>query len=242
MIDGDIDFFHVKKATDAVDQESQLSSVRSLKEQFISISNDIQNVISPFSVEYGVKINYKLSFGNIKTEIGDYIQKTNPDIIVLGKRKAAPLKLDRDSVSNFVLNMFKGPVLLVSDTNQLEPNKLLSLGILNSFEKSNNIDLVDNLVENIQKPLKSFSFVNRTNLNTCNTTSDNKMVEFVFEDGDNSISCLSKYISKNNINLLCLDRAFNKVSPKVKVNDAINKLNVSMLLTRSERLQVNKLY
>jgi len=65
---------------------------------------------------------------------------------------------------------------------------------------------------------------------------DKKTIEYVFEYNDNTIKNLSNYLSKNNINLLCIDRGEkNDVNKKnlIKsdIDDVIKNLNVSILIT-----------
>lgn len=232
MINCEVEFFHVKKATDVVERESQLSAVRNIKDKYLEIDKAIQNVLQPINQSYNVNIKYSIAFGNVKALIDNYISKHKPDIIVMGKRKSIALKLNRDSITNFVLNKYKGSVLLFSDIIQLEPNKPLSLGLLNNSENRIPNEFTHSLMNYSQKPLKSFSVVKNSKKESRSVASDYKTVEYVFEAGDNSISNLSNYISRNKVNLLCLDRSINKSeSNELNLNEIINKLNVSLLLT-----------
>lgn len=236
MIDGQIEFFHVKKATDIVYRESQLSAVRNIRDEYIAIDKKVNDIINPFEKEHGKTIKKSISFGNVKQEIDNYISKSNPDIIVMGKRKSSILKLDRDSVTNFVLSKFKGSVLLLTDDNQLGIDKKLSLGLLNASNQSINIDFLDSLKHHSQKPLKSFSIVNKSNIENNTLTSNSNTVNYVFEAGSNSLNNLSNYVIKNNINLLCLEREQNK--NEININDTIKKVDVSLLLTANNNVAV----
>ncbi|WP_298901400.1 hypothetical protein [uncultured Psychroserpens sp.] len=55
MIDGDIHFFHVKKPTEVVEKESQLSAMRTINKAHVSISSDIQNLIEPIAKDYNTR-------------------------------------------------------------------------------------------------------------------------------------------------------------------------------------------
>lgn len=223
MIDGDINFFHVKSATDIVEKENQLSAIRSINSEFKTINKKIQNLITPISKEYGVNINSKFSFGNVKSEIEKHMKELQPDIIVLSKKNSNPFNFIGDHVTEFVLKTHSGAIMIASDKNGLEPNKEIALGILNDLKLSSNLEFADDLIGNSQKPLKSFNIVdNSTIKKESQTSSDGKTVAYVFEKNDNSIKNVSNYVSKNNINLLCINR---------KYNDAINKLEVSLLVS-----------
>ena len=45
IVDGEINFFCVKKATDIVEKESQLSAMRTINEKFLEVDNSIKKII-----------------------------------------------------------------------------------------------------------------------------------------------------------------------------------------------------
>ena len=49
MLNAEIEFFHVKKPTDIVDRESQLSAVRTIKREHIKTDNDIKSMLNTLS-------------------------------------------------------------------------------------------------------------------------------------------------------------------------------------------------
>ncbi|MGO4919459.1 hypothetical protein [Maribacter spongiicola] len=64
-----------------------------------------------------------------------------------------------------------------------------------------------------------------------------KEVEFIFENNSNSMKNLSNYITKNKINLLCVNRFENKkkkdssaLSMPANISDMVNNINVPLLL------------
>lgn len=239
MINADIQFFYVKKPTDIIEKENQLSAIRTINHEYTATKKKIQDIVNPFFETYGVPINYRFAFGNVKNEISTYIEEYQPDIIVLGKRKSKTLKFIGDNITDFVLKKHDGVIMIVANSNTLEPNKELSLGILNGIEQNLNIAFADDLMKHIKEPLKSFKIVNNTtSIKEGNTDIKRQTIEYVFEKGDNSIEYLSNYLSKKNINLLCVDRV-KKNTEKIEnisefeIKDVISKLNVSLLLTGS---------
>src|SRR5690606_14451709 len=106
----------------------------------LATEKKIKKLLEPIMSEYGISIDYKFAFGNVKTEISKLLEESKPDIIVLGKRKPKMMKLIGDSISHFILKNFDGAVLIASDENPLEPNKTLSLGVLNGVDDTLNID------------------------------------------------------------------------------------------------------
>jgi len=244
MVDGNIDFFHVIKPTDVVKKESQLSAFRTINEQQSATKKDIQNFVNPVSKAYGVDINFSYSFGNVKSEIGEYIAKNKPDIIVLGKRVSKTFKVLGDSITQFVLKEHDGIIMIAADNNALEPNKSLSLGLLNGIDES--FEFAQNLIKHSQDPLRSFIMANNLDtLKGSNTFNDKKIVEYVFEKNDNTIANISNYLSKNNINLLCVNRENKKTANKLtlmksEIKEIINKLNVSLLLSGGETFSLQQ--
>jgi hypothetical protein len=108
------------------------------------------------------------------------------------------------------------------------------------------LDFTETLIKHTKKPLKSFRIIkNSSNLKEVNQDSTlPKTVEYVFEENGHTIKNLSNYVSKNNINLLWLDgddSAQNMSSSiKTSLKDIINNLDVSLLLTRGQKLKIQQ--
>jgi hypothetical protein len=110
------------------------------------------------------------------------------------------------------------------------------LGLFNTLEDSLNIPFAKDLLKHSAQPIKSFKIL-KSNNNTQETTTplNKKTIEYVFEKSENSINTLSKYLTKNKIDIFIVDRG-NKHSiekttlfqPDLK--DFINNLNVPLLL------------
>lgn len=236
MIDAEIALFHVKKHIDIVESDNQLSAIRSLNEAHNTTEKEIEALIHPFSKEYNVAINTSFSFGKIKDEIRDHIKLTKPDIIVLGQRDSNPLQIIGDSITHFVLKEFKGVIMISANKNALVPNEKMTLGVFNDSKKVFNTKFSKDLITHTKAPLQSFKIIN-SQKETINTSAENedKMLEYAFEKNANAMTTLSSYLSKNNINLLCVDRAENKTKNTIETSlkEVINKLNVSLLVSEA---------
>lgn len=236
MIGGKIDLLHVRKPVDIVESDNQLSSMRTINRDYIKSKDYLEKAIK--SVDNKLNISYNLTYGNVKQEIEEYVQRTNPDIIVLGKKRFNFLRLG-DKLTQFILKKYRGVVLIASNEHILRYNENLSLGVFNNFERTFNKGLAKNLMALTQKPIKSFKIQKTTdNLDQGNHDSVSQdTVEYVFEPNDNTINNLSNYVLKNNIDLLCINRdkmgsKKNKVtSNDLDLNNIIKKLQVSLLLT-----------
>lgn len=245
MIDSTIEFFHVKKPTDVIKQDNQFSAIRTINSEFSTSEKKIKTLLKSVSENYNLKIKYKFAIGNVKNEIINHIQEVNPDIIVIGKRKQKFLSFLGDNMTQFVLKHHKGPVFIADEDNPLEPNKKLFLGIFQGKQKPLDLDFADQLIQNTHIPLKSFKIgetssqlpVEESNISNLRT------VNYVFENGDNALENVSKYLVKNNINLLCVGRGKKQAKERVKlmkndVKDVVTKLNVSLLITGRQRYEL----
>jgi hypothetical protein len=125
--------------------------------------------------------------------------------------------------------------MIADDKNALEPNNEISLGVFNSTEESLNFEFADNILQNSLKPLKSFKIVNNSYRKMdIDKSKGDKIVEFAFEKNNSTISNLSNYLDKNDINLFCINRDQKNSKDQMSssdLNELINKLNVSILLT-----------
>jgi nucleotide-binding universal stress UspA family protein len=223
IVDADINFFYVKKPTEVVEKESQLSAMRTLNKEYFSIDKKIKSIIGPISEKYKIKINHTFSIGNLKNEIEKHIDQIRPDIIVLGKRKSKAINFIGDNITSFILKKHKGPIVIIDDKNELEPDKELSLGLFN-YSKTNDI-FSENIIRSTKSPLKAFNIANNSDsLNNETPLKDTKTVEYVFSEGDNVLKNISNYLLKSNINLLFVNR-------KQNIKDVINKLDCSLILT-----------
>jgi nucleotide-binding universal stress UspA family protein len=223
IVDADINLFYVKKPTEVVDKESQLSAMRTINKEYFSIDKKIKSIISPMSEKYNVTINHTFSIGNLKNEIEKYIDENKPDIIVLGKRKPKKISFIGDNITSFILKKHKGPIVIIDDKNELEPNKKLSLGLFN-YSKTDD-DFSENIIRSTQSPLKAFNIANNSDsLNNKMFLKDTKNVEYIFSEGDNVLKNISNYLLKSNVNLLFVNR-------KKNIKDVINKLDCSLILT-----------
>lgn len=235
ILSADIKFFHVKKGTDVVDRDSQLSTFRTINEQHSLTKNSIGGIINSVSKTYGLKIDYSYAFGNIKNEIQDQLNAYQPDVVIVGRRKSR-LGLAGDKIINFVLKTYEGPVMVVNSKSTIEPDKALSMAILNGKSTGYSDAITNSLLQQAQKPLKLFEVVDKAGKHQGNgASSNNDEVEFVFERNDNTVSNLSKYLLKSNINLLYLNRKNKEQNndglKKSDIKDIISKIEVSILVS-----------
>ena len=66
MINGEVSFFHVKKATEIVEGDSQLSAIRTINKLHTTTRSEIKNLVESVAKDYDVKINHHHAFGNVE--------------------------------------------------------------------------------------------------------------------------------------------------------------------------------
>lgn len=241
-LDADLDFFHVRKPIDVIEQESQLSAMRKLNEESVAIKNQIDKTLEPYKASREVTVNASFSFGHIKNEVGSYLKKTKPDILVLGKRKQKTVGLFGDKIADFVINSFNGSILIASEKNILEPQKDLSIGVLTENETVENLGVAQDLLNMAKTPLKSFRFKNK-NMTTDegNINQKQETIDYVFDENDNSLNGLSNYLSMSKVNLVCVNRNMDDNS-KGKLNrykQIINKVDVPVMIINGVKFGAN---
>lgn len=244
MIHGDITFFHVKKAIDVVKRESQLSAIRTINREQIITNKKMQEALAPISKDYDININSSYAIGNVKNEIEEHIKAVKPDIIVLGKRKTKGLKFLGDNITDFVLKIHNGPVMITSNKNSLEPEMELQLGLFNFKKQTFDLEKYTNdLIVQTKKPLKSFNIINNASeIEEKEVAFSSKTVDYVFEKNDNTIQNLSNYLEKNDVNLLCVKREQYGEKSKIlksEIKDVIDNVDVSLfVLNRDQKVAI----
>tara|TARA_B110000238_G_scaffold159285_1_gene172708 strand:+ start:153 stop:935 length:783 start_codon:yes stop_codon:yes gene_type:complete len=230
IIDANIDFFYVKKPTEVVKEDSQLSAIRIINKAYVTIDKEIKNLLNPISDSYNTKINHSFTIGNIKSEIAEYIHKNKPDIIVLGKQKATILPFLGDNITQFILKKYKGTIVISDNQNSLEPNKELSLGL---FQNSNSTAvLVENIIKATQKPLTYFKITKNDTTSKKTLLEGENKIEYVFEQGDNTMKNISNYLSKKKINALFVSRKKNNSDAmETNIKSIVKSINCSLILT-----------
>jgi len=130
VINAEIEFFHVKKPTDIVNTDSQLSAMRSINKEYVVTEKKINNLIAPIIENEGIIIQSSFAFGNIKNEIENHINSCKPDVIILGRRKIKVLSFVGDKIIDFVLKSHKKTVIIVSNGTDFDFEKEFSLDFL----------------------------------------------------------------------------------------------------------------
>ncbi len=216
-LQGSIDFFHVKKPTEIIRTDNQLSAIRSITAEYTKTNKEINELITSYNEDYDVAINSSFTFGNIKLEIDHFLKENNPDIVVIGKRKNGLLNAFGDKITKFILQNQKGVVIIASKQKELNPEDEISIG---RIKNSKEIALGDDFLTCVEGKSDQSNFSTQDKL------------ENVFGKQDNISDSLSSYVRENNINLLFVDKANKDVQTVNSVTKLVNKVNVSLAVLR----------
>ncbi len=240
MVDANIAVLHVIKPSDLVKEENQLSAMRAINDEYGTTDKKIKSIVKTVSTEHEINIDYLLTLGNIKEEIGTYIGKQQPDIVVLGKKDSSPLPFLGDNITQFVLKKHDGAVLIADDDNLFEPNTNLSLGTLDDSGSNLNLEFSRDLMKHSQQPLKSFKIIKKSSAPKEKASSKpDSIIEYVFERSDNTIEKLPDYLERNNIGLLFVSRGPKGAKSKTNLISSdiigiINRLKFPVMISNNQ--------
>ncbi|MFK7831854.1 MAG: universal stress protein [Winogradskyella sp.] len=129
-IDANVEFFHVKKPTDIVSTDSQLSAMRSINKEYVITEKKIEKLVAPIIEGEAIAIDTSFVFGNVKNEIKNHINNVQPDVIILGSRKPKVLSFIGDKITEFVSKYHKKTTIIVSTGKHFDFETLFSLDVL----------------------------------------------------------------------------------------------------------------
>ena len=246
LVDGSIDVLQVTSPTSVIRYENQIASMRAIDEERSKQRRELRNIVNTMSKEAGLPIACNFTFGNVKNEIKNHIEKTKPDIVVLGKRKKKIINFLGDQVTSDLLKTHDGGVLISGDTEAFTSYNNQSIGFLNSIEGIDKIALVNDLKSHSSKPFKLFKTVQNDPSKTEKVELDkikelnakNDVIVYEFDGNDDSSNGMINFISKNNLSLLCVnkkDKINNSFSSRVNkvLSKTMEKTNVSILVLNS---------
>ena len=213
LIDGSIDILQVTSPTSVVTQENQIASMAAMGEEASKQKKELQHLVDDIvNEDKNITVNYSFTIGNVKNEIKNHVDKTKPDIIVLGKRKNKMINILGDQVTEELLKTHNGGLLICSKKEVSTSYSDQSIGFLNNLYGLEKLSFVEDIKRLTEKPIKIFRNkddkksnsvgVNIENSGKQSTNEDNIIFEF---DSNKSTDDMANFISKNNLALLCIN-------------------------------------
>ncbi|WP_024771476.1 universal stress protein [Aquimarina macrocephali] len=248
VIDAGIEVFYVKPPMQVVRYDNQIAVMRTLEEERIASKKAMRKLVDTISDIENIPIIYSFTFGNVITEIQNHITKTQPDVVVIGKRKPKMVNFLGDGLTSYLLKNHKGEILISGSDKNLTSYHDVSLGFLDDTSLNNEVEIVQDLKKRTHKPFKLFK-IKKTGSQLKKPITFSKPEEqssvantviFEFEEGMDDSNSVSKYIEKNKLGLLCVKRETKqKLSKSIGLNDkaqqTINKTNVPVLVLANKK-------
>ena len=243
-IDGSIELFYVKPPTSVVRNVNQLSAMRELNIERNRTRKKLRALVDQIAEAERVPIIYDFAFGNVINEVQEHINKTQPDIVVLGKANTKVSNLFGTDLTSFLLKKFNGTLLIASDDKALRAPNEIALGILDDFLTNENNVLAEDLEKRSTNPVTWFK-INDTRTkpgagSEVQSLQDQetgaKATTFEFEQGANFSNSVSKYVERSGVNLLCVRKSklmdFKKQQKTVskQIQKAIQKTDIPVLI------------
>jgi nucleotide-binding universal stress UspA family protein len=139
-IDAKVEFFYAKSATEVAQLENPLSAIYEIREVCNQVDKKINDILTPISQENNIIIKTTFAYGNVKNEILNCINTSQPDMIILGERKQKKFKFFGDNITSFVHKNYNGVVFVATDKNVFDSRGKVSLdnlGLKNNIANYN---------------------------------------------------------------------------------------------------------
>lgn len=244
VIDAGIDIFSVKSPIEVVRYENQLAAMRDIVEVRAKSKKKLRKLVNTISEEENIPVIYHFTFGNVASEIKDHIDKTQPDVVAIGKRKSKLFNFVGDGVTSSLLKNYKGAILISGSEEMSISSNNVSVGYLDDIFTEDRNNIAGELRRQTDGPIKVFKINTSGNdssqeedislqneeLNSTNTTI------FEFDDALDFSNSASNYIEKSNVGLLCVNKngpmtisnSLNAMSGQIQ--KTINKTKIPVLI------------
>lgn len=119
-INGAIELLCIKKPTEVVATENPLAAKRDINNEFVKAQQNAKDLVKNATKDEFFPVKNTVKFGNVKSEIEDYVHHYNPDFIVLGKKQKRFLQLREDNITDFVTKKYQQKVCIPQKTSIAE--------------------------------------------------------------------------------------------------------------------------
>lgn len=235
VIKGRVEVLHVKAPTDVIKHENQLSAMREIHEDYGDTKSKLVKIIRTVENQNDISISYKFAYGNIKNTIKEHIDKVKPEIVLLGKRKPKMINIPGTGITKFVLKNSLVNMFIVGEDNKFHSYTDISLGVYGEVLQQKGFEIINDLKQQNLNPIRLFKIRNQEDSKK-NFTTEQKIVSYVFSEGENALDGLASYISRTNTQLLCIpqDIGYNTVKGGIDafLKQVTQKINIPVLILR----------
>jgi|GEM_PF-968359 len=233
-IGGSIDILYVKPPSEVVENDNQLAAWRELNEESTRAKRTLLEEVNHISTNEQIPISCNFAFGNLISEVQSRIDSTQPDMVVLGKRKDWVKELLGMDLTTYLLKNYQGALLIAREEQTLDTSDDLTLGLLDDFLVKSKSPLLTDLEKTTAKPITLLKIKSEDQqaLDAAQPISTSGMKTFEFESGANVSSSVAKYIERSGVNLLCVSKNnLNSLNKTIKtVTRQIQMTNTPVLV------------
>lgn len=244
IVDAGIEIFNVKPPSQVIKQDNQIAAMRALEEERSKVKKTMQRLVSTIADEEKIPIIYSFTFGNVVSEIQKHIDKTQPDIVVIGKRKSRVINFLGDGLTSHLLKYYNGGILISGNERGPISSDNISIGFLDDIIGISKIGVAEDLKKYTDKPLKLFKIINPVNKAKKETAIPiqnekallSNTVTFEFDNGSDISNSISNYIKKSKVSILFVKKKkLLNLGDSVKtitsqIQKTINKTNIPVLI------------
>ncbi|MEJ1221848.1 universal stress protein [Sediminicola sp. 1XM1-17] len=227
-VNGNIQAHYVEPLRRTAEEENQLTFKRRLTQSLKQSNAKAQKIIAPIAEEEGVEINFTMDWGNIKDSILKKVKDTDPDLVILGRRKAKMLDFIGDKLTQFVVDQLDTNVLISGSHHELHSFSDLYLGFYGETLEKSEFKIIDHLQES-NRSIKYFGIRNKMPEHSTGQRDQENNSSFIFpQDGTNAIEALTSYVVRTNTQLFCIPKNNNLELQPVK--EMVHRLDIPILL------------
>ncbi|MDN5202402.1 universal stress protein [Fulvivirgaceae bacterium BMA10] len=248
LVKANIRVFHVAIPDEVITSENQTIALKAINSRVVKIEDKLSLIHEIVATE-GISTTYQYSFGNIIKELKAYVDFINPDLVIVGKKKEKPGFSGK--LTGYLLNKYTGSLLIVNEEEKIQQDKGVPLN-------RNGVETLERTryqpaLENVRDPMHSLSFLSagqstmqddQVHTMTGELPINEKDFNIYSENQERSIFCqkLIHYISKKNIEMLCVGREKQKnwlqnlfFGQNTTMSEVIERTNSPILITGLNR-------
>lgn len=175
ITNGNLQLFHVIRPDLVTRSDNPILALQTINSHNEQIEARLQSMVRSIEAE-GVRATYHFSIGNVNGEIARHLRLSEPDLVVIGKRKRRNRILELGGTTDHLINKYSGSLLIASQKREFRSDSTIcvagKMNILNKY--------------GLGESNRQHYFKNAENLD--------------------DVRRLTEYISNRNIDLLCMDR------------------------------------
>lgn len=223
LVHGKIDLFYVKPLIAFTKSSNQIAIMRAIDEDRKSEKRKMKNLVNAITKEENIAVSYNFTYGHVINEVQKYIDETNPDVVVIGRRNSKVKNIFEQGVTNYLMKNLKSSLLVSGSDNRSTSFNDASIGFIDELVAKEQLAIADELINKSKQPLKLLKTSKKDSEQL--QKSDKEVITLEFGDHSEPGLLIAQYINKNKIDLLCVKRTMRKGISKSdsKVNKQITK-------------------